>query len=331
MKQDRTPKIPPVIEPLLDTDKRPVWSVMIPTFNCSKYLKASLESVLTQAKAMPEMQIAVVDDFSTDDNVERLVYAIGKGRIEFYKQDQNVGSLRNFETCIKKSRGELIHILHGDDVVKPGFYAEIENLFKKHSAIGAAFSGLSNMDENGEVLEHYTPIQKHPGIIKNWLLEISKCQRLQTCSIVVKRKVYEELGGFFGVHYGEDWEMWVRIASKFPVAYTPRKLALYRVHGDNISTQYISTGQNIKDIKKVINIIQNYLPKEKRKEIKKVARRNFAEYFTNNAQKIYRSNQNSLIALKQAKAAFMLDVNQKTLTSLLKISIKILINYKRKT
>jgi len=303
---------------------------MIPTYNCSKYLKACLESVLVQAKEIQEMQIAVVDDFSTDDHIEELVNKISMGRIEFYRQHQNVGSLRNFETCINKSRGELIHILHGDDLVKPGFYIEIEQLFIKYSSIGAAFTGLSNIDKNGKVLVNYTPVQQHAGIIKNWLMKIAKRQLLQTCSIVVKRKVYEELGGFFAVHYGEDWEMWVRIASKFPVAYTPQNLALYRVHNNNISTKYMSSGQNIRDIKKVINITQNYLPKEIRKEIKAQAKKNFAIYYMFKAQKIYRLEQKSVIALKQATAAFMLSINKETLISLLKIFVKILINQKSK-
>ena len=331
MINERIPKVPPTIEPLVGEENKPRWSVMIPTYNCSKYLKSCLESVLSQAKGEQEMQIAVIDDFSTDDNIEKFVDEVGMGRIEFYRQHQNVGSLRNFETCIKKSRGELVHILHGDDLVKPGFYTEIDNLFIDYSNIGAAFTGLSNIDKDGKIMEHYTPIQQHAGIIKNWLLEISKCQRLQTCSIVVKRKVYEELGGFFAVHYGEDWEMWIRIASRFPVAYTPQNLALYRVHNNNISSRYLSTGQNIKDIKKIINITQNYLPKEIRRERKAAAKRNFAVYFTTNAQKIYRLNQNPLVALKQAKAAFMLSINKVTMISLLNICVKILINYKSKT
>ncbi|MEJ5961888.1 glycosyltransferase family 2 protein [Pedobacter immunditicola] len=331
MVNERTPKFPPLIEPLPGTENRPRWSVMIPTYNCSKYLKACLESVLIQSKSKQEMQITVIDDFSTDDDIEKLVEEVGMGRIEFHRQHQNVGSLRNFETCIKKSRGELIHILHGDDLVKPGFYNEIEHLFTRYSSIGAAFTGLSNIDEDGELMEHYTPVQEHSGIIKNWLMEISKCQLLQTCSIVVKRKVYEELGSFFAVHYGEDWEMWVRIASRFQVAYTPQNLALYRVHNNNISSRCLSTGQNVSDIKKVIDITQNYLPTEIRKERKVEARRNFANYFTINAQKIYRLDQNAQVALTQAKAAFMLSRNKETLVSLVKICVKIMIKYKSKS
>jgi glycosyltransferase involved in cell wall biosynthesis len=328
---DRIPQSPPVIKPISDKGERPLWSVMVPTYNCSNYLKETLQSVLVQAKNITEMQIEVIDDCSTDDNVEAIVNDIGKGRIGFFRQTENVGSLRNFETCINRSRGQLIHILHGDDMVEPGFYSEIKNLFKKHSSIGAAFTGLTAIDEKNGFVYHNNHVRDTPGIIDDWLLTIAVKQRLQVCSMVVKRSVYEELGSFYAVHYGEDWEMWARIATKFQVAYSPKDLALYRVHSNNISTRFSSTGQNIKDIKTVVGIIQNYLPADKKKGIKKIARRIQAIYFTQNAQQIYKVHRDKLVAIKQARGALLLHFNKTTLISLLKLYVKVLINYKSKS
>ncbi len=330
MSTTRIPQSPPLIEPVTEKCERPLWSIMIPAYNCGNYLKETIESVLMQDAGVEKMQIEVIDDCSTDDDVEILVKEIGKGRIEFFSQKQNAGSLRNFETCIKRSKGHLIHLLHGDDKVKPGFYLEIENLFKKYPLIGAAFTGLSVIDEEGTLLYHNNTIQDYSGIIQDWLLNISKNQCLRTCAIVVKRSVYENLGGYFGVGYGEDWEMFVRIAARYPVAYSPENLALYRLHDNNISTRFLSSGQNIKDIKKVIDIIQEYLPVEKRDEIKKISKKNFSIYFTNNAQGIYKKHHNAQVALKQAHGAFLLHKNKITIISLLKLYVKILINYRSK-
>lgn len=105
---ERTPKSPPKIEPLSLNVSRPKWSVMIPSYNCIHYLRKTIESVLLQAPSAEEMQIEVIDDFSTDGDVEALVNEIGKGRVGFYKQTRNVGSLRNFETCINRSIGTFL-------------------------------------------------------------------------------------------------------------------------------------------------------------------------------------------------------------------------------
>ena len=116
--------IPPVPE-----SDRPLWSVMIPVYNCAAYLPETLRSVLQQAPGPDEMQIEVIDDHSTDADVEKLVKEIGRGRIAYCRQPQNVGSVRNFETCLNRSTGHIIHLLHGDDKVRPGFYEKMFSLF----------------------------------------------------------------------------------------------------------------------------------------------------------------------------------------------------------
>ena len=327
---ERIPNSPPPIAPVADADERPLWSIMIPTYNCSKYLKQTIESVLIQDTGAGNMQIEVVDDCSTDADIALLVKEIGKGRVSFFRQQQNGGSLRNFETCLNRSRGHLIHLLHGDDQVKPGFYSEIENLFNLYPTAGAAVTGFSGVNENGAFLYTNNLLQNKPGILENWLIKIAEDQRLQACAVVVKRQVYEELGGFFGVEYGEDWEMWARIASRFPVAYSPETLALYRLHSDNISAKFVSNGKNIRDLRKVIETIQQYLPVEKRVAVKKTAKKNFANYYAGKAHGIYRKSGNSKLALKQAQGAVALDFNKKTVTILLKLYMKALFNYRTK-
>jgi glycosyltransferase involved in cell wall biosynthesis len=329
MSLDRTPQIPPQILPLSEDKERQLLSVMIPTYNCTGYLKETLESVLQQDLGEQKMQIEVVDDFSTDANVEELVKEIGKGRIKFFRQVENVGSLRNFETCINRSKGRLIHMLHGDDRIKPGFYAKILQLFEENPTAGAAFTGLAAIDDKGVELYHNNEIQGNEGIIKDWLLKIAEKQRLQVCAIVVKRTVYERLGSFYKVHFGEDWEMWARIAANYPVAYSPVNLAQYRLHGDNISSKYLASGQNIEDIKMVIDAIEKFVPEPQRKQIKNISKRNFSITFAYSALEIFRKHGNVPVALKQGQGALKLHFNLVTFFSLLKLYAKIALNYRK--
>ncbi|HVE60698.1 MAG TPA: glycosyltransferase, partial [Chitinophagaceae bacterium] len=101
----RTPNSPPIIKPLAAGTARPLWSVMIPAYNCIAFLEKTLESVLIQDYGDDNMQIEVVDDCSTDGNIEELVQKISKGRVGYFRQNTNVGSLRNFETCLNRSKG----------------------------------------------------------------------------------------------------------------------------------------------------------------------------------------------------------------------------------
>ena len=71
------------IPPILDGTARPLWSVMIPTYNCVNYLRETLASVLAQDPGPEIMQIEVVDDHSTKDDPAAVVEELGCGRVGF--------------------------------------------------------------------------------------------------------------------------------------------------------------------------------------------------------------------------------------------------------
>jgi glycosyltransferase involved in cell wall biosynthesis len=325
---DRIPQRPPLIAPVRSKIERPLWSVMIPCFNCSKYLKEAIESVVAQDVGLHRMQIEVIDDCSTDADVEALVAQVGRGRVRYFRQEQNRGSLRNFETCINRATGHWVHILHGDDMVKPGFYDEIEKLFKHYPDAAAAFTGYNYIDENGERLYDNDKLSDEPGIVKDWLDEIAQSQKIQSPSIVVKRSVYEEMGSFYGIHYGEDWVMWVRISSKYSIVHSPSLLAKYRIHNSNITSRYFLSGQSMKDIDIAIGIIQNYLPDNKKAKLKNLALRNYSKYFAETSDKVYHEYRKPKVAMQQAVRALKMHVNKTSIYFVAKIYLKILFRYK---
>jgi glycosyltransferase involved in cell wall biosynthesis len=322
----RIPDRPPVILPVPKSFRRPLWSVMIPVYNCSEYLKETLESVLAHQYTAAQMQIEVVDDGSTDANVEELVVLIGKGRVSYYRQEQNVGSLRNFQTCIERSRGYLIHILHGDDKVRDGFYRRFEILFKNHQQIGAAFCRYAYINEEGTVMYCHEQEMEKEGLLHNWLDRLSERQRIQYCSIVVKRAVYENLGSFYGVEYGEDWEMWVRIAAQYSMGYIPDILAEYRRHFSSISGRSFMTGKNMQELAAVMDKIQGYLPEQKRVHILNNSKRFYAHYALRVANEIWRNLKNKNGARAQAKAAWQMNPDLPLLYKIIKLYTRMTLN-----
>lgn len=129
----------PQITPVPAGDIRPFWSVMIPNYNSDRYLAQTLKSVLEQDPGAEEMEIEVVDDCSNKDDPAAVVKEIGKGRISFFRQPDNVGATANFNTCIQRAKGQWVHILHSDDTVLPGFYNRLRSALEPELTIGAAF------------------------------------------------------------------------------------------------------------------------------------------------------------------------------------------------
>lgn len=251
----------PTIPPVPDGVSRPLWSVMIPTYNCAGYLRETLASVLAQAPGSEVMQIAVIDDCSTQDDPAAVVEELGQGRVEFYRQPENVGPTKNFQTCLERSRGQLIHQLHGDDYVLDGFYQKMQRAFSEHPEIGAAFCRNIFMNEHG-YWQHFSDLEQlESGVLpSNWLERIASVCCIQTPSIVVRRKVYEKLGGFDHRLAGaEDWEMWVRISANYPVWFEVKPLAAYRLHSKSLSRSNVQNGFYIQQQYKAINVFQTYL------------------------------------------------------------------------
>jgi glycosyltransferase involved in cell wall biosynthesis len=227
---------------------------MIPTYDCAHYLRETLASVLAQDPGVEQMQIEVVDDASKDDP-ESVVNELAPGRVSFFRQPSNLGTVHNLNTCIERSRGELVHILHGDDAVRDGFYRTMAPHFAEQPEVGAAFCRYIAIDEDANWLM-IGPVERHGrGVLVDWLAHIAEGQRLQTPCMVVRRSVYAHLGGFdTRLTHCEDWEMWTRIAAAFPVSYEPEPLALYRIHERSASGRSRSAGENVVDLRRAISI-----------------------------------------------------------------------------
>lgn len=191
----------PAINQVPEEVNRPFWSVMIPTYNCANFLVETLKSVLAQDPGSDIMQIEVVDDFSTKDDPEAVVRELGKGRVSFFRQPKNGGPIPNFNTCIQRAKGHWLHILHGDDMVLPGFYSTLQKSLEKEPTVGAAFCRHIFVDENGQWQWLSALERETPGILPNWIEKIAIGQRIETPSIVVKRQVYEKLGDLISNYF----------------------------------------------------------------------------------------------------------------------------------
>lgn len=314
------------IKPVTEDVSNPLWSVMIPTYNCASYLRETLASVLAQDPGPDIMQIEVVDDCSTNDDPYSVVEEVGRGRVSFYRQPKNVGHVKNFNTCLQRSRGKLIHVLHGDDRVLNNFYTKLQLGFETEPSIGAAFSRQMNINENGDEIWCPEVEQSSSGVLDNWIERIAVQCIIQPPSIVVRRDVYEKLGGFDNriCCTGEDWEMWVRIAAHYPMWYEPEILVNYRVHSVSLTKRCQRTGQNIRDLSKAVDINESSLPISIREELTNKAKKNWALYAINNAKKMLK-NDDTGAAIIQIKEALKCNASAeviKEMTSMLKVEAK---------
>ena len=268
------------LTPLALNIKCPLWSVLIPTYNCANYLKETLASVLEQDPGEASMEIIVVDDHSTKDDPEAVVKEFGKGRVKFIRQEKNVGKVKNYETGLTVSRGRYIHQLHGDDKVLPGFYKEMEAIFNESPNAVAAFCRTNYIDSKSRVTGVTGMIQDKEGIVPNMLEKLYTKQYIQTPSMVVKREVYETIGCFDRrLNCMEDWEMWIRIANNYPIAVSNKVLAAYRSHEENATNNTFKDGTALKTHQLICNLVDGYIDPNVKKNFSKIRNQKQAAFW----------------------------------------------------
>jgi len=258
------------VAPVPEGVPRPTFSVMLPTYEPDHRLGRSLAAVLAQAPDASTMQIAVVDDGSRQVDVRALVRSFDPGgRVEVHLHQQRSGLAGNWNRCLSLARGRLVHLLHQDDHVLPGFYDRIGHAFRTSPSIGMAFCRSRIVDGDDRLIKTASRQQWTAGVLAGWLPRIAERQRVQTPAAVVARGVYERLGGFRAdLCHALDWEMWVRIAAACPVWYDPRVLAVYRRHRGNESHRLLSSGAVWPDLLQTIELNAGLVPAADRERVR---------------------------------------------------------------
>lgn len=269
---------PPVIEPVDFTNNRPAVSVMLPVYEPDRYLAQALQSVLSQDLGPNRMQIAVVDDASERSDVRAIVADTApQGRVEIHRAERNRGLADNWNACVRIARGEIVHILHQDDWILDGFYERMLPAFAAHPEIGMAFCRHAFVDGDGRVTRRSHRERWRAGPLRGWLRKISRRQRLQCAAALVRRSVYETLGGYRSdLCYALDWELWVRIAAHFRVWYEPRILACYRRHAQSETARLRQENKIARDVLRAIDAFADHLPADERAQLLSAAYASFA-------------------------------------------------------
>jgi glycosyltransferase involved in cell wall biosynthesis len=206
-------------------------SVVIPAYNCARYLPETIESALSQT--LPPLEVIVIDDGSTDDTAE--VLARFEGRIRHVRQ-RNLGISAARNAGIRIARGTLIAFLDADDIWLPSMLAQQCEALARTGA-GLAHTGFYNWDAaTGE--------KSHPS--RDNSLFDGYCYRKffwnetgdPASAFTVRRACFDTVGLFDEAIPGgccEDLEMWTRIARRFAFTYIEAPLVLRRQHDSNIT------------------------------------------------------------------------------------------------
>jgi hypothetical protein len=157
----------------------------------------------------------------------------------------------------------------------------MEFAFDHFPDVGAFFCESFYIDESGVVIGRTGREREDTGPLDDWLDQIVTEQRIQTPSIVLRREVYESLGGFDRrLDMVEDWEMWIRVANAFQVGFAAEAHADYRVSPGGTTSRAIASGRIFRHVREMIAVVDEYLPAQTLERCKGARDKALAQYLT---------------------------------------------------
>lgn len=264
--------------------QRPFWSVMIPTYRPrADYLARALASVTAELQPGADVHVEIVDDASPGFDPERFLADVGVTGIRAHRNDRRLGLAGNWNACVGRAQGRWVHLLHQDDFVLPGYYTAMRQGIESGSRPGAAFCDAYFVTRGGVARRRTLVRACEPGVLRDWIRHVFVQLAIQTPAMVVRRDVYEVLGGYDDdFAYALDWDMWKRIAARYPIWYEPRALAVYQLHGESQTARLRRTGRNLAEINTSIERSTALLPDARAREVSRAARRAYSVFALEN-------------------------------------------------
>lgn len=197
------------------------FTVVIPLYNKEREIEATLRSVLAQNR-QPE-EIVVVDDGSTDRSAE-VVRRIGSPLVRLIQQpNAGVSAARN--RGIAEARSSHIALLDGDDGWEPGYLAAMERLIDDYPDCGLYCAGFTIESHDGCFP---APGLDRRGVVDNFFRDSAHRYIAIPSASCIPRRVFDTTGGFpAGMKIAEDLYLWIEIARRYRVCYTPERLVRY--------------------------------------------------------------------------------------------------------
>lgn len=208
----------------------PMVSVIVPVYNGEQWIHQCLESI--RAQTFTDYEIIVVDDGSTD-NTPQLLAEQGTEIRSFRTENRGVSAARN--KGIREARGKYVAFLDADDLWEPD---RLERQIAALEAPGAPAwiysDALAVAGDSGEPL--YRIGQRVKMFEGNILRPLLLNDFIPILTVLARKDIFNEVGLFDeNMPPSEDWDLFLRIASIYPIAFIPECLARYRIHPSNNS------------------------------------------------------------------------------------------------
>lgn len=208
--------------------------VGIPTCGRPQYLVEAIESV--RAQTFGDWRLTISEDGPRSEPVWRAVRPFLRDpRIEYVATGDRVGAAVNMTRLVQIGEAPFVALLHDDDRWGPGFLERRTAFLRAHPECGLVCSGSTVIDREGRRVRVTPPRVSAPAVLapRELLPAMVRRNMVPTPTVLARRAAYAAAGPEFDSRFARiyDYEMWLRIALRFPIGYIDDDNAFWRLHG----------------------------------------------------------------------------------------------------
>ncbi|CAD5937901.1 glycosyltransferase [Planktothrix agardhii] len=223
-------------------------SVIIPVFNGEKTIQDTIKSVLSQT--VTDFELIVINDGSTDGTLE-IIQKITDARLKVFSYpNANQATSRN--RGLEKATSEYIAFLDADDLWTPDKLESQMDALERYPNAALAYSWTNCIDESDQFLHSGTRANFSGNVYQTLLLAdfISNGS-----NALVRKQALDEVGNFnVLLPPAEDWDLWLRLACRYPFVVVPKPQVLYRQSRQSSSSNLVKQeAAMLKVIEKAFN------------------------------------------------------------------------------
>ena len=212
----------------------PRITVAMSVYNNAPYLAAAIESICAQS--FTDFEFVIVNDGSSDESGAILDrFAAADSRIRAIHQP-NAGLIASLNRIIDEARGTLIARMDGDDIALPERFARQVAFLDAHRDVGVLGTGCSCIDEQGKPHQYrFENVVSTEAILD----DLKNGPPLCHPSVMMRTDVVRAAGGYHRAYaHCEDYDLWLRLSERVPLANLPDRLLLYRQSATQVSNRH---------------------------------------------------------------------------------------------
>ena len=217
----------------MTTSDAPRVSVVMAVHDGAPFLRAAIDSL--RAQTFRDFELIVVDDGSTDGSAA-IVRSIADPRIRLIANERNLGLAASLNRGVGAASGELIARLDADDLAEPRRLARQVEFMDVNPDVALLGSWYIEMGADGTSLARRQLPTEHWDL--RWHLCLT-CPFVHSAMLWRRRLLAERVGRYDEqLRYGEDFELWRRVAERLRVANLPAYLIRLRLHESSMTATY---------------------------------------------------------------------------------------------